>query len=128
MIRFALPSLLDELTNDSESAVQAVPAVDVMENKSECVVVAELPGVTREDVAVTFERNILTITGERRSVQLPENARVLLQEHRPRSFRRSLRIPHEVVPTAISASLENGLLRIVLPKAETAKPRAIEVR
>lgn len=128
LIRVAVPSLLDELINASERTIPTSPAVDVMENEIESVVVAELPGVAKEDIAVTFERNILTLSGERKAAQIPENTRVLLHEQRPRSFRRSLRVPHDVERTAISASLENGLLRIVLPKAETAKPRVVEVR
>ena len=98
-----------------------------MESESECVIVAELPGVAKEDIAVTFERNILTLSGERKAVQIPENVRVLLHEQKVRSFRRSMRIPHEVDRSSISASLENGLLRIVLPKAQEARPKQIEI-
>jgi len=128
LIRVPLPSLLDELIDASATPVQATPAVDVMENENETVIIAELPGVAKEDIVVTFERNILTFSGERKTAQIPENARVLLHEQKVRSFRRSMRISHDVERPAISASLENGLLRIVLPKAEVAKPRIIEVR
>jgi len=127
-IRVALPSLLDELIDASETPVQASPAVDVLENENESVIVAEIPGVAKEDVSVTLERNILTFSGERKAVQVPENARVLLHEQKVRSFRRSLRIPHDVERSAISASLENGLLRIVLPKAEEARATQIEIK
>jgi spore coat protein M/HSP20 family protein len=128
LIRVPVASLLDEMIDASAAPVRTMPAVDIIENDDETVVVAELPGVAREDITVNFERNILTFSGERKSVEIPENARVLLHEQRARSFRRSMRISHDVDRPAISASLQNGILRIVLPKAEVAKPRIIEVR
>jgi HSP20 family molecular chaperone IbpA len=99
-----------------------------MENDNETVIVAELPGVAKEDVSVTFEGDVLSFGGERKRNQLPENVRVLLNEQKVRSYRRSLRIRHHVDRAAISATLEQGLLRIVLPKVAAVKPRVIEVR
>ncbi len=127
-IRVAVPSFLEELTDTAAFDTPATPAVDVLENEHNTVVVAEMPGVIKENVSVTFERDILIIKGERKPLEIPEKARVLMHEQQTRTFVRSLRIRHDVDRTAISASLENGMLRIVLPKAEVAKPRVIEVR
>jgi len=128
LIRFAVPSHLDELIDAPQAATQVSPDVDVMENDNETVIVAELPGVAKEDVSVTFEGDVLSFGGERKRSQLPENVRVLLNEQKIRSYRRSLRIRHDVDRAAISATLEQGLLRIVLPKVAAVKPRVIEVR
>ncbi len=127
-IRVAVPSFLEELTDSPAFATPSTPAVDVLENEHDTVVVAEMPGVTKENVSVTFERDVLIMKGERKPLEIPEKARVLMHEQQTRTFVRSLRIRHDVDRTAISASLENGMLRVVLPKAEVAKPRVIEVR
>ena len=127
-IRVAVPSPLGDLIDTPLAGSPVIPAVDVLENEQETVVIAETPGVSKEDISVTFEGDVLTFSGERKAAQVPDNARMLMQEHHDRSFSRSLRILHDVERSTISASLENGLLRIVLPKAEAAKPRVIEVR
>lgn len=127
-IRVAVPSILEELTDTPAFEMPSTPAVDVLENEHDTVVVAEMPGVTKESVSVTFERDVLVIKGERKPLEIPEKARVLMHEQHTRTFMRSLRIRHDVDRTAISASLANGMLRVVLPKAEVAKPRVIEVR
>jgi HSP20 family protein len=104
------------------------PAVDITEHENEMVVLAELPGVRKEDVKITFEDNTLTLSGERKPYEIPENARVLLNEVRVRNFNRSIEFPNEVNADKITAEMQNGVLRIVLPKSETAKPRTIELK
>jgi len=104
------------------------PAIDITEHENDTIVLAELPGVRKEDVKITFEDNTLTLSGERKPYEIPENARVLLNEVRVRNFNRSIEFPHEVNAEKITAEMENGVLRIVLPKSETAKPRTIELK
>ena len=82
----------------------------------------------KEDVKITYEKNLLKVQGQRKSSEIPQDARVLLNELRVRDFSRSIRIPVEVDVNDLSAELENGILRIVVPKAEEAKPRQIEVK
>jgi HSP20 family protein len=104
------------------------PALDVTENNDEVVVVAELPGVKKEDVKVSFENGILSIGGERKLSTLSGDARGLVRERRGGKFSRKLRLPNDVNAAAISAELTDGLLRIVLPKAESSRAREISVR
>ena len=127
LIRFEVPSV-DQLFEPLASATAAVPNADVIENEESSVVLMEMPGVGKSSVKVMFERGILTVTGERKPLEVPEKARIIMQEQTSRVYSRSLRVHHPVEAGAISATLENGLLRIVLPKAEIAKPRVIEVR
>ncbi len=127
LIRFEVPSV-DQLFEPSALAVAAVPNADVIENEEYSVVLMEMPGVEKSSVKVVFERGILTVTGERKPLEVPEKARIIMQEQVNGVYSRSMRVHHPVEASSISATLENGLLRIVLPKAEIAKPRVIEVR
>jgi HSP20 family protein len=105
-----------------------LPAVDVAEYPAETVIVAELPGVKKEDVKISFEKGQLTLSGEWKTQAAAEEASHVRNELRRGSFTRSFEIGHEVNADAISAELADGILRVVLPKVEEAKPREISVK
>ena len=107
---------------------QAYPAVDVAEYPDETVVVAEVPGVRKEDVKLSLHDGVLTISGVRKAVQIPENSSWLRNETASGEFSRTIELPHEVKAHAIAAELSNGLLRVVLPKADEVKPREIAIQ
>ncbi len=106
----------------------AQPAIDRTENENESVIVAELPGVKKEDISLTVEDGLLTLKGERKSAAPSDVTKVLHREIAYEPFSRTIRLPHEVNVNGISAALENGILRIVLPKAEAVRPRSIEIK
>jgi HSP20 family protein len=133
VVRFDVSRPLDALlkdlvVNDFAPPARLFPAVDIAEYENETVLIAELPGVKKEDVKITFEKNMLTLRGERKAYEIPQDARVLINENLVRSFNRSVRFVHDVDADRISADLQNGMLKIVVPKAESAKPRTIEVK
>jgi HSP20 family protein len=113
----------------AEAATQEVyaPALNVVEKDNEYVVVAAMPGVQKEDVKLSVENDVLTISGTRKSNGLPENARWLRNEIQRGDFSRSITLPTGVKVDAITAELQNGLLHITLPKADEAKPREIKI-
>ena len=127
-VRFAVPSFESILDASDAFGSTHTPPVDVAENENETVVVAEVPGMSKESLKITLDQDLLTIAGERKAATDPEKSRFVLREQRTRSFVRSLRVGHLVDRAAVSASLENGLLRIVLPKAQEARPQLIEVK
>jgi HSP20 family protein len=106
----------------------AFPALDLAENSRELIVVAELPGVKKEDVKVTLQDGVLTISGERKEKALPEESRWHRTEIESGEFHRSLELPMAVDASAVAAELKDGILRIVVPKAEEARPREIKVK
>jgi HSP20 family protein len=108
--------------------VRTYPALDVAEQENETVVVAEVPGVNKNDIKVSVLDSILTISGVRKERVLPENSSWVRNEVGTGEFSRSIRLPHEVNTGAISAEMNNGILRVVLPKAEEAKPKEISIR
>ncbi len=116
------------LTEDSNQGVSSEPAIDVSENENESVIVVELPGLKKEDIKISVENGWLTLSGERKSFEAPEITRVLHREIESKPFARSIKLPHRVETDKISAQLENGLLKISLPKAEEVRPRTIEIK
>jgi len=106
----------------------SVPALDVIEQDNELVVYAELPGVKKEDVKITFEKNVLTISTEPKPVEESEKAKYLLNEIRTSGFNRSIKFGVEVDSEKISAEMNNGILAITLPKTEDVKPKEISIK
>jgi HSP20 family protein len=102
-------------------------ALDARVNQDELLVQAALPGVKPEDVEITIENGTLTISGETRSETKDEKDQVLLQEIRRGSFVRSVTLPNGLEPDKASASFDNGVLSLRIPRAEQVKPRTIRI-
>jgi HSP20 family protein len=107
-----------------------VPAIDLIEKKDAYIVRAELPGVERSNIDISFEKNILTISGQKSAMleAKDEELRVFAAERVSGSFSRSLRMPDYIDGDKIGAEYKDGLLTVTIPKAELAQPRKIEVR
>jgi HSP20 family protein len=104
------------------------PLMNVYDSKEEFVIVAELPGVKKEDIRLTVDNGMLTISGERKTHATPEKAEWLRNEIQTGNFSRVIGLPRQVNASGISAELTNGILRVVLPKAEEAKPREVKIK
>jgi HSP20 family protein len=101
------------------------PAVDVVETPDrEFIIKADLPEMKREDIKITFENNVLTLSGERKS----EHAEGLHRSERFHGqFTRSFTLPATVDGNRISAAYKDGVLTVRVPQSEEAKPKQIEV-
>jgi HSP20 family protein len=105
------------------------PAVNVWASEQEGVIVtAELPGVSPDSIDISVTADTLTINGSRKPEDLPEGAQYHRRERYCDEFSRSVQLPYSVDTDGVEASLENGVLRIVLPRAEAEKPRQIAVK
>jgi HSP20 family protein len=105
-----------------------VPAVDIYETpEHEVVLKAELPDMKREDINVTFENNVLTLTGERKVHEEARKDSYQRMERHYGSFSRSFTLPATIDAARISASYKDGVLTIRLPQREEAKPKQITV-
>jgi HSP20 family protein len=102
-------------------------ALDVAETDEDFVVKASLPGITPEDLEITYNNNLLTIKGEVKEEKDVEEQRYHLRERRYGSFTRSISLPSSVKADSIEANYEAGVLTLHLPKAEEAKPKRIPV-
>jgi HSP20 family protein len=104
------------------------PALDISERKDAYLVTVELPGVKLDDLTITLEDGLLTIQGERQFAQDSSDQQFHRVERRYGAFRRSITLPAHVQADAVQATVEDGVLQILVPKAEEAKPKRIQVR
>lgn len=105
-----------------------LPAIDVFDTKDAVVLKAELAGMDPDDIQIEVEDNVLTVKGERRFEEAVDEERYYRVERRFGSFQRSLALPQGVRGEDISASYEDGILTISVPKVEEEKPKRIEVK
>jgi HSP20 family protein len=103
------------------------PALDVEEDAESLTIRAELAGIKKDDVNVTIEDGILTITGEKRSDRNTKEKNYHLVERSFGSFQRALTLPTGVDSGNAKASFEDGVLTVVVPKSEAAKPKTLEI-
>jgi len=103
------------------------PLVNVYEDKENIMVTAELPGITREQVSITYADGVLTIAGKQKPLANVKNMTAVRQERTEGDFEKTLRIPTKINQNNINASFSNGILTITLPKAEEAKPKTITI-
>jgi HSP20 family protein len=102
------------------------PPVDVYQDKDQFTVVAEVPGMKKEDLEISLNGDTLTISGVRKSEEKEDDQRFRTERFFGR-FQRSLTLPSAVNAEKVNASYKDGILEVVLPKAEEAKPKQIEV-
>ena len=112
----------------SVTATAWAPALDISERKDAYLVTVELPGVEAEDLDITLEDGLLTIQGERHFAHDSSEQHFHRVERRYGAFRRSITLPAHVMAEGIQASVENGVLQILVPKMEEATPKRIQVR
>lgn len=124
-----LSRLVGDLFAERPSHVSAVaPAVDIVETNDEYVVTAEVPGVKKNDLTLEVHEGVLTIRGEKRSQRDEESEKGRWLERSYGTFSRSFSLPSDADPDRISASFEDGVLTVRLPKTPEAKPRTIHIR
>ena len=104
------------------------PVVDVNEDDDGYHFQMELPGLTKEDVKISFKDDVLLVTGEKKAEQKEDKKNYHYNERRFGKFERAFRISSDVIVDKIDASFNDGVLMIDLPKAEIAKPKEIEVK
>lgn len=103
------------------------PEVNVWADENEAVLKSEVPGVEPDDLEVTVHGNVLTLEGERKEPALAEEQSYQRRERGTGHFVRSVRLPYEVNPERIEASLRHGVLTVRVPRREESKPRKISV-
>jgi HSP20 family protein len=110
------------------SAAAWVPAVDVFEDADAIRIIAEVPGVSPDDVKISHESNVLTIHGTKQQVAEERTERAHRYERAHGAFERRFNLPTTVDANGITANYEHGVLTVTLPKVEKARPRQIQVQ
>jgi HSP20 family protein len=125
-MRQQLEQMYDDAPYQRASA-GVFPLINLTEDKDNYYVRAELPGVKGEEIDIQVTGKNLAISGERRIVAEKENARYHRREREAGTFSRMVGLPGEIDADKVEANLENGILTIVVAKAEIAKPKQISV-
>jgi len=126
---FNLPTSMKwpEFSLDTTAEPAWTPAIDVLENKDSFQIKADMPGMDKKDITVAVDGDILTIKGQKtEEKELKENG-VVRKERAYGSFYRSVSLPQSVDATKVKASYKNGVLELLIPKKEEAKPKQIEI-
>ena len=104
-----------------------VPPIDVSEDEAQIVVKVELPGMSDKEIDVTVKDNALIIKGEKKREKEEKGERYHLVERSFGTFSRSIALSADVDHEKVKAKFKNGVLKIVLPKSEAAKPKKVEI-
>jgi HSP20 family protein len=120
---FDLPS-----SSERNEARRWLPAMDLLEDGDDYVLRADLPGLSAEDVRVSLDQNLLTISGQRRSEHEQRGEGVHRLERAYGSFTRTLTLPDGVAAEQIRASLKDGVLEVRVPKPAERRPQEIEIK
>ena len=106
------------------------PSVDIEEEEDKYLIKADLPGVDKKDIEVSLDNGVLSIRGEKRTEK--ESGEKGSKRHRTErfhgTFARSFTLPTQVKADQVNASYKDGVLNLVIPKAETAKPKSIDIK
>lgn len=117
-----------DVARDTSVPLRAwTPSVDVREEEDAYVVTADVPGVNPSDIEVTFDKGILSISGERSAEEVTEESGYRRVERHQGAFRRQLRFPDSVNADGIEASGKNGVLSVRIPKAAESQVKRITV-
>lgn len=119
----------DSLLNFPRESGRWMPPVAVSETADELQLTAELPGMTEDDISIDLENNVLSISGQKNEVREEgdEERRYHVYERHFGTFNRSFTLPRTVDPNDITATFENGILTVRMPKVAEAKGRKIEI-
>jgi HSP20 family protein len=112
---------------DEVATTAWTPVVDIFEELEQVRIVAEIPGVKPDAVKILVEGNVLTIQGTKEQIAEEKAEKVHRYERTYGAFERSFTLPTTVDPEHIKASYEVGVLTVILPKIEKAKPREIKL-
>jgi len=113
---------------EAMTSTQWAPLVDISEDDKEYLLKAELPELKNEDVKVTVESGVLTLSGERKFEKEEKDKKYHRLERAYGSFTRSFSLPDDADPAKVNAEFKDGVLKVHLAKNEKAKAKAIEVR
>ncbi len=122
-----VPRVMDG-KEETMTVSQWLPLVDITENEKEYLIKVELPEVKKDDVKVTVESGVLTISGERKFEREDKDKKYHRIERSYGSFTRSFSVPDDAEDSQVSAEFKEGVLTVHLAKSEKARPKSVEVK
>ena len=120
--------LFGDLSPSRVAKAPSYPAINVWTDENSALIIAEIPGISQEDIEINVTGDTLTISGERKPDELPEDVRYHRQERSFGKFNRNIQLPYTVDVDNVVANFKSGILEIVLPRIEAEKPKKITVK
>ena len=119
-----LPNIFERMIDDNlfydYDNINWAPSVDINESSDTFIITADLPGIKKSDIKVKVEENVLILSAERKIDKTSSNEKYHFSERRSGTFSRSFKLPKSVKEEKITADFDNGVLSIIIPKAEDA--------
>ena len=122
------PAAKEEGGKEAMTVAEWAPLVDISEDDKEYLIKAELPDVKKENVKISVQNDVVSISGERRYEKEEKGKKYHRVERSYGSFMRSFSLPEDADEAKVSAEYKDGVLHVHLPKSEKAKPKSIEVK
>jgi HSP20 family protein len=126
IIQKTMPSFTDEFGVNFFGS-NSYPKVDVIDHHDKITIEAEIPGLSKHEVSVDLEENILTVSGLKQSKEEDEDIKYIRKELKRSSFKRSFKLGENIKQKNVKADFNNGILLITLPKKEPEKPKKIKI-
>jgi len=126
-LRREMNGLFSNFVPSSDGGGTTYPLMNVYDGKDAVVATAELPGLSKSQVSITYADGILTLAGKQEPMAKAKGMTVIRKERSEGEFEKTLRIPTKIRQEAIGASFNNGILTVTMPKAEEAKPKTIAI-
>jgi len=129
-MRRQMDQLFDSMSPGTQAAHRSgvFPALNLTEDKDNYYIRAELPGMSADELEIEATGKKLSISGQRQIQSAGQNAKYHRRERESGRFSRVINVPGDIESAKVGASLDNGILTVILPKAEVAKPRQISIR
>jgi HSP20 family protein len=127
MVRQYSPFFARGLRRSGGEGTEWAPLADISETDKEYLIKAELPEVKKEDVKITLDNGVITISGERRHEKEQKDENEIRVESFYGTFSRSFSLPENIDASSIRAESKDGVLRIRIPKTQAAKPKSISI-
>ncbi len=114
-----------EETIPEKNIPKVTPLVDIFENEDEILLFADMPGVEKDDININIDNGTLSLSGLRK---MESSGAVQWEEFGEAEYQRTFSVPQTIDVGKVSAEMQDGVLRLHLPKSEAAKPRQIEIK
>jgi HSP20 family protein len=129
---FAIQRALDsrrasDWMGSSTTGVGSFPPINVFQRGDDLVAIVELPGVDKNDLEIEAKENTIRISGQK-AIRYSEGASVHRRERSWGKFDRTIQVPIQIDPDAITAEFQEGMLALFIPRAESDKPRTIKIK
>lgn len=125
---FGQPAFRRDSEKEAMTVAEWSPLVDIAEDEKEYVIKAEVPEMKKEDIKISVQDNVLSISGERKYEKEEKGKKYHRVERAYGSFMRSFTLPEDADGSKVNAEYKDGVLKVHLTKSEKAKPKAIEVK